>query len=274
MAISLGSNIASLQAQRRLSATDEQLSRTYSKLSSGQRIDRASDDAAGLSVADSLKSQRRMASVAIRNANDAISLISIADGGLAEMSNLLVRMSELATQAVSGTYSAAQRGALDGEWQALYSEIDRIAYTTGFNSLKPLQNSSTSFSIQIGIDNSANSQVTFSSIDAKAQSMNIYGRNLLTTTSAQTALQSVAQDLPAVTSYRGTFGAIESRLRYAVSNLAIAAENFSAAEGRIRDVDVAQESAELTRLTILRNAGASVLAQANQGPALAMQLLG
>ncbi len=274
MAVSIGSNIASLQAQRRLNATADQLSGTYAKLSSGQRITKAADDAAGLSVADTLRSNARMSAVAVRNANDGISFIAIADGALNEIGNILTRMSELATQANNGTFSTDQRTALNDEADKLTQEITRIAAVTSFNGNQIINGSGTTITLQVGIDNSGDSRISIASVGARAVDLGLSSINLGSTSTAGAAITSISTAIGSLASRRGSLGAIESRLRSTVSTLGVARENFLAAESRIRDVDVAAESAELTRLSILQQAGASVLAQANQAPALALSLLG
>lgn len=286
MAITVNTNIASLNAQRRLSGSTNDLRQSYERLSSGLRIVRARDDAAGLAIADALRADSRIASVAIRNANDGISLVSIADGALDQMSAVLTRMAELAEQSANGTLGTAQRSALSQEFVALGSEIQRIAETTTFNGLLLLSGGA-SVSLQVGFDSSANSQIAFNGVDGTLESIGLAnkgGKQLIfslndsaSTVSAQvsarSALDAVKLAISSLTTSRGTLGAAESRLSVAITNLSVARENFKAAESQIRDVDVAEEAANLTRLNILQQAGASVLAQANQQPSLALSLL-
>jgi flagellin len=286
MAITVNTNIASLNAQRRLGSSTNDLRQSYERLSSGLRIVRARDDAAGLAIADALRADSRIASVAIRNANDGISLVSIADGALDQMSSVLTRMAELAEQSANGTLGTAQRSALSQEFVALGSEIQRIAETTTFNGLLLLSGGA-SVSLQVGFDSSANSQVAFNGVDGTLESIGLAskgGKQLIfslndsaSTVSAQvsarSALDAVKLAISSLTTSRGTLGAAESRLSVAITNLSVARENFKAAESQIRDVDVAEEAANLTRLNILQQAGASVLAQANQQPSLALSLL-
>jgi flagellin len=290
MAITLGSNITSLQAQRRLSNASAALSKTYEKLSSGQRINRASDDAAGLAIADALKADQRVAGVAIRNANDGISTIAIADSALSDIGNVLSRLAELAEQSANGVFSATQRSALSNEFTALGSEIERIATVTTFNGVALLSGNST-ITLQVGFNSGSNSQMSYTGVQGTLQALGLAGSGTSrlsysitdfqgspTTTNAQSAarlaLDAVNSAISSLASTRGTLGAVESRLQVTINNLSVARENFAAAESRIRDVDVASEAAELTRLNILQQAGASVLAQANQQPALALSLLG
>jgi len=285
MAITLGSNIASLQAQRRLGIASDSLSRTYAKLSSGQRINRASDDAAGLAIADSLKADQRIATVAIRNANDGISTIAIADSALGEIGNVLSRLAELSEQSANGVFSVDQRSALSNEFVALASEIERIATTTTFNGVKLLSGNSTVV-LQVGFESGSTSQISYTGIQGTLASLGLAGSNSsamaysITGTdivegqsSSRQALDAVRRAISSLASTRGSLGAAEARLNVAINNVSVARENFAAAESRIRDVDVAAEAAELTRLGILQQAGSAVLAQANQQPSLALQLL-
>lgn len=285
MSITLGSNIASLQAQRRLANATDKLGRTYERLSSGQRINRASDDAAGLAIADNLKAQQRVATVAIRNANDGISTIAIADSALGEIGNVLSRLAELAEQSANGVFSTNQRSALSNEFIALGSEIERIAVTTQFNGVTLLSGGS-SLTLQVGFSSESTSQISFNGVqgtlaslglanaNTSALSFSIQGTSTDTAQSAaRLALDAINSAISSLASTRGTLGATESRLQVAINGLSVARENFAAAESRIRDVDVASEAAELTRLNILQQAGAAVLAQANQQPSLALSLL-
>lgn len=285
MSITINTNVASLNTQRNLSNTTSNLTSSFEKLSSGLRITRASDDAAGLAIADSLRADAAIAGVAVRNANDGVSAISIADGALNEIGNVLSRMVELAEQSSNGVLNTTQRSAVDSEFQALGSEIQRIAETTEFNGLS-LVSGGSEISLQIGFDSKANSRITFSGVQGTLSSLGLgsaagamtYSLNGATEAAGQeasrTALDAVKGAIDSLTASRGTLGAAESRLNVAVSNLQVARENFSAAESQIRDVDVASEAANLTRLNILQQAGSAVLAQANQQPALALSLIG
>ena len=285
MPITLGSNIASLRAQRSLNQSTQALSDVYQKLSSGQRINKASDDAAGLSIADSLKAQQRVASVAIRNANDGISSIAIADAALAEIGNTLTRMAELSEQSANGVFSINQRSALQDEFTALASEVERIATTTNFNGVRLLSGGS-SMVLQVGFDSASTAQISYTGVQGTLASLGLaasgesaltYSLNGATIEDGQSAaratLDAVNSAIASLAQTRGTLGAAESRLTVAITNLTVARENFAAAESQIRDTDVAQQAAELTRLGILQQAGSAVLAQANQQPALALSLL-
>lgn len=286
MPITLGSNIASLRAQRSLNQSTMSLSDVYQKLSSGQRINKASDDAAGLSIADSLKAQQRVASVAIRNANDGISSIAIADAALAEIGNTLTRMAELSEQSANGVFSVTQRSALQAEFTALASEIERIAVTTNFNGVT-LLSGGTAMTLQVGFDSGSTSQISYTGVQGTLSALGLAtsGSSALSfslnessieagQSAARATLDAVNAAIASLASTRGTLGAAESRLTVAITNLTVARENFASAESQIRDTDVAQQAAELTRLGILQQAGSAVLAQANQQPALALSLLG
>lgn len=285
MAITINTNTQSLNAQRNLGASTGRLSQAFERLSSGLRITRASDDAAGLAIADSLRADQRIASVAIRNANDGVSAISIADGALNEIGNVLTRLAELAEQSSNGTLNNTQRSALQAEFTSLGSEVQRIAETTTFNDIS-LISGGAEVSLQVGFDSSANSQVSFSGVSGTLATLNLgtaaaglsvslnAGSSADAQSASRTALDRVTEAIGSLAAQRGTLGSAESRLNTTIANLQVTRENFAAAESRIRDVDVASEAAELTRLNILQQAGASVLAQANQTPGLALSLLG
>ena len=285
MGINIRTNVPSLSSQRALNATTDRLRLAYQRLSSGLRITRASDDAAGLAIADQLRADVRIASVAIRNANDGISIVNITDGAISQIGNILTRMSELAEQSANGVYSVKQRSALELEFSQLASEIERIAVTTQFNGLTMLSGGG-QVTLQVGFTGGSVSQVTYSGVQATLASMGLAASgssrfiySIIDTTvdgsqvAARSALDAVRAAVVSVATNRGTLGAAESRLNAAITNLEIARENFSAAESRIRDVDVASEAAELTRLNILQQAATAVLAQANQQPQIALTLL-
>lgn len=285
MGLNIRTNLASLGAQRNLGEASNRLQTAYQRLSSGLRINRASDDAAGLAIAESLKADARVASVAIRNASDGVSVIAITDGAISQITNIMSRLAELASQSANGVYSNGQRSALQLEFTALMSEVERIALTTEFNGLNLLSNGD-SVSFQVGFDGTSMSQVSYRGIQATLQAMglatagssiHIYSitgsSDADSQSAARLALDAINAAIVSVSRNRGTLGAAESRLETAISNLQVARENFGAAESRIRDVDVAFEAAELTRLTILQQAGTAVLAQANQQPQLALRLL-
>ena len=286
MGINIRTNLPALGAQRNLDVASNKLNNSYQRLSSGLRINRASDDAAGLAVAENLKAGASTATVAIRNANDGISVITIADQAVSQIGNVLNRMAELATQSSNGVIDNVQRSALQNEFTALSSEIERIAVTTKFNGLNLLDGQK-DVSFQIGFDGQSTSQLTYGAVDVRLAGMglantgesaaaySIIGNTEVDAQSAaRVALDAIQLALTSINQKRGNLGALESRLEVTINNLTVARENFKAAESRIRDVDVATEAAELTRLNILQQAGASILAQANQAPQLALQLLG
>ena len=284
MSISIGSNVVALQAQRRLDGTAGKLSDSFNKLSSGYRVNSGSDDAAGLAIAESLKAQARIAGQAIRNTNDGISTLVIADGALGEVGNILSRLAELASQSANGTLSVAQRSVVSTEFVALSSEIERIAAVTEFNGIKLLSGQS-AITIQVGTGTGTGSQVAYVNQLAPLQGIGLGGSNGSLTyslngtsdaaaaTAARLALDAVYSAIYSVGAARGTLGGVESRLSTAIAKLGVAKENITASESRIRDIDVADEAANLTRLNILQQSGTAVLAQANQIPNLALQLL-
>jgi flagellin len=286
MPISINSNLSASRTQRLLGATSENLNKVFEKLSSGQRINRASDDAAGLAIASSLKNNARIASVAMRNAQDGISSVVVADGALASITNILGRLAELATQASNGSYSVQQRSALQAEFAVLGSEIERIAVTTEFNGVQLLSGSQV-ISFQVGFNAASTSQIILDQgggatlqrlgLAAAGSSALTFSLSGVTREDAQVAAQSalaaVTGALTSLNTLRGNLGTVEARLSSAILSLQTSRENIQSAEARITDADVAVEAAELTRINILQQAGSAVLAQANQLPQLAVQLL-
>jgi flagellin len=286
MSLGIKTNLSSLGAQRNLTESSGRLRQAYERLSSGLRINRAKDDAAGLAIAESLKADARVATVGIRNANDGISIISITDGAVEQITNILSRLSELAQSSSNGVYSNGQRSALQLEFSALMSEVERIATTTEFNGVKLLSGGQ-NITFQVGFDGSSISQISYSGVQATLASLGLAAAGTSapmfsvianTEEAAQSAsrlaLDALRTAIVTISRNRGTLGAAESRLETTITNLTVARENFQAAESVIRDVDVASESAELTRVSILQQAGTAILAQANQQPRLALQLLG
>jgi len=279
MAISILTNTASLDAQRNLSQTGKALSANFSRLSSGMRINTAADDAAGLAISERMKSQIRSMGQAQRNSNDGISLLQTAEGAMNENSGILVRMRELAMQSANGTLGTSERNALQTEFGQLTSEIDRIANVTQFNGRKLLDGSNATFTFQVGINTTAGQDT----VDATMSNMTAatYGTNATDLTAldisssggATTALTALDTAIDDTSTARAGLGATQNRLQVTVSNQQSAQENLSAANSRIRDVDVAEESAAMTRNNILSQAGMAVLSQANQLPAMALSLL-
>ena len=286
MTLSLVANIDSIRAQTELKKTTSELSKSFERLSSGLRINSASDDPAGLALADELRADARVATVAIRNANDGLSLSAIADAALSEIQTMLTRMAELATQSSNGTYTNVQRSALSAEFLALGSEIDRISKNTTFNSISLLSNSS-NIILQVGLDGTSNSRITLQSVVGTLSSLGLAPSGSSTLTYSIITISTAGSEYASWVAYsalqtaintlgtlRGTVGASESRLNSAVNYLTVARENFVAAESRIRDVDVAQEVANMVRLQVLQQAATAVLAQANQQPEIVLGLLG
>jgi flagellin len=285
MGISLGVNAGLLRVNRQLDKTTQRLGDSFARLSSGQRINKAGDDAAGLAVADSLAVSSRLMQVALRNANDGISAVSVADNALAEIQNILQRQAELAQQAANGFFTTAQRSVLQSEFNDLGSEIERIAVATAYNGVALLSGGA-ALVLQVGIDTTSISQLTVNAVQGTLQQLGlaatgtsalVYSLSGTTTVLAQSAardaLTAVNNAITSVSQRRGTLGVLETRLQTTISNLAVARENITAAEGRIRDLDVAEEAANLTRLSILQQVGSSIAAQANQAPRIALSLL-
>ncbi len=272
MSISVNSNISSLNAQRNLNKTQMSLQGNLSRLSTGLRINSAADDAAGLAISERFRAQISSLNQASRNANDGISLLQTAEGALNEISGVLTRMRELATQSANGTLTSSDRGFIDDEAQSLAGEIDRISAVTNFNGTNLLDGTFNQ-DLQVGIHNSADDRINVT-IDA-TDFATIAGAaiDLTTAGGAQSALDTLDTAIDAVSTVRASLGTTQNRLQVSISNLGSAAENMSAANARIRDVDVAQETAEMTRNNILMQAGVSVLAQANQAPQVALKLL-
>ncbi|MFT6108653.1 MAG: flagellin [Planctomycetota bacterium] len=262
-----------MNAQRNLFNSSEGLARNYSRLSSGLRIAVAADDAAGLGISERMRSDIRSYAVASRNAQDGISLVQTAEGSLNEVSDILGRMRELTMQSANGTLSSDDRSTIDGEFQQLVEEIDRISITTKFNGVDLLNGVNTQIAIQVGIDGGASDVITLTPTDVSSAELGVDGS--ITTIGASTAMLSSIDDaIDEVNSARGSLGAQQNRLDSTLRSLANVRENTSAAESRIRDVDVAMETADLTRNSILQQASTSILSQANQQPQLALSLLG
>ena len=270
MGLRVNTNIASMTAQRNLGAVTSRLQGNFARLSSGLRIATASDDAAGLGISERMRSQVRSLAVAGRNAQDGVSLVQTAEGAMQEISNNLTRMRELAIQGANGTLTTADRATLDTEYQELISEIDRIAVQTTFNGVN-LLNSTSTVSIQVGTQ--ANETITVTFADVTAATLSLTG-DVTTAANASGELATLDTAITSVTTARGQMGATQNRMQSAISSIANVRENLAGAESRIRDVDVALETADLTRNSILQQAATSVLAQANVQPQLALSLLG
>jgi len=276
MGLRVNTNVASINAQRSLFNTTNMLSKSLEKLSSGLRINRAGDDAAGLAISEGLKSDIRALQQASRNAADGISMIQTAEGGLEEVSGILIRLRELAEQSASETLGDAERGYLDNEFQALVSEVTRIADSTEFNGTSLLDGSNASLDIQVGIGTTSTSQVTIelgSGMAAADLGLSTVGIDGADNTNALAAITALDTATASVSAQRSTFGAAQNRLESTIRNIGMTVENLSAANSRIRDVDIAAETSQMTSYQILQQAGVAVLAQANATPQLALQLL-
>lgn len=275
MGMVINTNTMAINAQRNLSKTSTSLSTSMARLSSGERITAAKDDAAGLAISEKMKAQIRSLGQAERNANDGISLVQTAEGAMDEISGMLVRMRELAVQSANGTTDSAQKGFLNNEFGQLASEISRIADSTSFNGTN-LLNGAASVTLQVGSGTStSNDQITVSLKDVSADSSAI-AVNTLSISTASGATAAMTQLDTAITNLseqRGKLGAVQNRLSSTVRNLATTRENLSASNSRIRDVDVAEESVSMTRSQILMQAGTAVMAQANQVPSMALSLI-
>jgi len=278
MGFRIMTNTSSVTGQRHLRNTRRMLDQSLERLASGYRINKAGDDAAGLAISEKLRAKIRGLQVAQRNANDGISLVQVAEGGLNEVQNILVRMRELGVQAASDTIGPKERTYLDNEYQALKSEVDRIANGTDFNGTNLLDGTGGTLDIQVntggenilGVD-----RISYdaSKADANTDKLGIADLSIGDKHGAQMSLAKIDDALDYVSSLRGDLGAMQNRLISTINNIGISVENLSAANSRIKDVDIADESAELTRNNILMQAGTSVLAQSNQVPRMALDLL-
>ena len=271
MGLRVNTNVAAMTAQRNLNAVTSRLQGNYARLSSGLRIATAADDAAGLGISERMRAQIRSYSTAGRNAQDGVSLAQTAEGALQETSTILTRMRELAVQAANGTLTTTDRATLDTEFQALLSEVDRISSETTFNGVSLLDGSSTGVSIQVGIN--ANETIAVALQDASSSTLAISGESVTNVTNANSAIAAIDAAIDTVTGARGALGAAQNRLTSTIASITNTRENLSAAESRIRDVDIALETSDLTRNSILQQAAVSILAQANVQPELVLRLL-
>lgn len=277
MGMRVTTNIAAINAQRNLVGSQRLINDSMAKLASGSRINKAADDAAGLAISEGLKAQIRSAAQAQRNANDGISMVQTAEGGLNEIGNIVVRLRELGIQAASDTVGATERGMLDKEVQQLKSEIQRIASVTTWGTTKLLDGSSPSFDFQVGLFNNAEEdRISFNAGEnvATLDALGLSGIDFSSKEGAQEALAMLDTAQTSINGTRANLGALQNRLTSTVDNLGVAQENMSAANSRIRDTDVAQASSEMTRNNILLQAGTSTLAQANASNQLALKLIG
>ena len=285
MAVRIFNNIPSITAQRILGVNNNRLALSVERISSGIRINRAADDAAGLAISVGLRSDVRALRQAVRNAGDGISLLNVTEGALNEQSGILIRLRELASQAATGTVGSTERATIQLEFSALRSELDRITATTEFNGAKLINGNLASgiainshTLIQIGLDNSANSridlntQVNLNSIDST--NLEIHNLSVTASSEALTALDKINEAIASITASRGKVGAVQNRLTRSIANLSVSVENLTAAESSIRDADIAFEVAELTRNQILVQTATAMVGQANLIPQSVLQLLG
>jgi flagellin len=270
MGLRVNTNIYSLSAQTNLSEVSTRLGGNFARLSSGLRIASAADDAAGLGISERMRAQVRSLNQAGRNANDGISLVQTAEGTINELNGNLVRMRELAIQSANGTLNTGDRAVIDSEFQALIAEIDRVANQATFNGISLFDGSTTTLSFQVGTETGETIDVTLEDLSAATLAITT---DVTNATNASAALDLIDDAIDVVSNLRGDLGAAQNRLGSTVRSIANAAENLTGAESRIRDVDVAAETADLTRNSILQQAAVSVLAQANTQPQIALALL-
>lgn len=276
MSLRIATNVASLNAQKNLAGTGLNLERSLARLSSGYRINQAADDAAGLAISENLKGQIRGMKQASRNANDGVSLVQVAEGGLNEISNMLIRLRELAVQASSDTIGDIERKFIDVEYQQLKSEIQRVAEVTKFNGRDLLNGTGGVMDVQVGVHNDPfKDRISFnaSAANSSLEALGMVAEAVATKDQAQASIDVVDTAMISVNAMRANFGAMQNRLNSTLNNLSIAHENLSAANSRIRDADIAEETAEMTRNNILLQAGVSVLGQANAKQQVALSLL-
>ncbi|MEK9139941.1 MAG: flagellin [Nitrospirota bacterium] len=273
MSLVVNNNPASIAAQRNLGVSTASLGRSVERLSSGLRITRAADDAAGLGLSETLRAHIRSINQAVRNSSDGISLTQIADGAAATVGNLLGRLRELASQSSSGTVGATERSYIDQEFLALRSEIDRIAQVTDFNGQALTSGSSISFSIQIGFRSGTGNTLSMDLNQLTISALGISSVNVSTAANAQSALSNVDSAISAVATARAEYGSLQNRFEATIANLEVTGENLTAAESRIRDADIAYETSQFTKNQVLVQTGIAVLAQANTLPQQALALL-
>ena len=284
MPVRIFNNVASLNAQRILGLNNDRLAKSVERISSGIRINRGADDAAGLAISEALRSDIRGLRQAVRNANDGIALINVAEGALNEQSSILIRLRDLASQAATGTVGSTERATIQLEFSALRNEIDRIAATSQFNgqglvdgSLASSVTNAYQVFIQVGIDSTANSRINLNTeINLKAVTSTILGISTLSVTAAAqalTTLDTINSAISTVTQARGQVGAVQNRLTRSLGNLSVTIENLQAAESGIRDADIAAEIADLTRNQILVQSATAMVGQANLIPQSILQLL-
>jgi flagellin len=271
MSLRINTNISAINTHRNMNMTDLALSKSLEKLSSGLRINRASDDAAGLSISENMRGQIRGLKQAERNAQDGISLINTAEGALNEVHSILQRMRELSVQAANGTLTTSDRASVDQEVLALKSEITNISNYTTFNGMSLLNTANVTFTFQVGA-NYGQTLVFTNATAVTLAGLSINATTTATQTQAQGAISDIDVAIAAISKIRSGLGATANRLEHTINNVAITQENLSAAESRIRDVDMADEMSNLTRQQILMQSGTAMLAQANSQPQSVLSL--
>jgi flagellin len=276
MGLRINTNIASQEVQKNLRASSLQTESEFSKLSSGKRITKSADDAAGLAIAKKLEAETRGLRMASRNANDAISLVQVAEGGLNETQNILTRLRELSIQAGSDTVGDVERGYLSLEYEQLVQEADRISKTTNFNGRSLLQGEGAVLQFQVGSQGNEHNRIEYDAgvADASSENLGIGGSNLRDKSSAIDNLSSIDVAIDKVSGFRATFGAVQSRLQTSINTLDVSVVNQESARSRIEDVDVADSTAKLASSQIKSAAGTASLAQANQLGSAALRLIG
>jgi flagellin len=277
MGFRINTNVASLQAQTSLNKVTKESQESFSKLSSGSRITKAADDAAGLGISEKLKAEIRSTQQASRNANDGISMVQVAEGGLNETSNILVRMRELAIQSSSDTVGDSERGMANLEYQQLKSEMERISQVTEFNGKKLLNGDADKYEFQIGTKGDEfENRISFEAgqLNSGIESLGVGSLEIGSKDGAQGSLEAVDTAIDRVSGQRAVLGSLQNRLVSTTNNLQTSVENMSAANSRIRDVDYAEETAKQARNQIISSAGTSVLAQANMSSQAALKLIG
>ncbi len=276
MGMRITTNVAAINAQRNLMSSQRNIQNSMSQLSSGSRINRSADDAAGLAISENMKAQIRSSVQARRNANDGISMVQVAEGGLNEVSNIVTRLRELGIQASSDTVGEKERGFIDTEVQQLKSEMERIANTTSWNTTKLLDGSTPVFDFQVGLYSSEDDRIQFDTSQnvATLEALGLTNVDFNTKEGARSSLVLLDDSQSAINGMRSNIGALQNRLTSTVDTLAVTEENLAAANSRIRDTDVAQASSDMAKNSVMLQAGTATLAQANQTTQLALKLLG
>ncbi len=274
MGLRVNTNIASVNAQRNVAGVTERLGENFRRLSTGLRISVAADDAAGLAISERLRAQVRSLQQASRNANDGISLVQVGEGALNEVSNILIRLRELSIQSANGSTSAADQDTIQEEFVSLVSEIDRIGASTDFNGVRLLDGTASTVTFQVGINSvSGVDTIDITLVGAQSTTLGLNTLDVGSTGDTSAAITAIDGAINQVSAIRGRFGSLQNRFQSTIANIAVQTESLSAAESRIRDVDVAVETANLTRNSIMQQAAISILGQANAQPQVALSLL-